>query len=187
VTYVVLAAVASMALNAPSGMAIGFVLALIVALARSEGTVRERMRQVTGVSHLRCMTAFAIVSLVGDELDDWKIVAITWFVAAFAIGAWRTHGQLAARDRWALSTRFAAAVAGVAMAWLHLNWVSTPTVVWWILVGVVTASTVKAAFRWPDLPWIEHADSMRRRRAGRAAGTVASLLMCAAIVGMSVV
>jgi uncharacterized membrane protein len=143
--YVVLAIIASMALNAPWGMAIGFVLALIVALAQSYGTMPERLRQVVGRGYVRAMTAFAIASLVIDELDDWKIVAIAWLIAAFAIGAWRTHGQLAAEDRWALLTRFAAAVAGLAVAWLHMNWVTTTTSVWFILVALVSASAVRAA------------------------------------------
>lgn len=181
--YVVLAIIASMALNAPLGMAIGFVLALIVALAQSHGTMRERIRQVPGMGYAKAITAFAIASLVIDELDDWKIVAIAWLIAAFAIGAWRTHGWLAAEDRWALLTRFAAAVAGLAMAWLHMDWVATPTPVWFILVALVSASAVRAALRWPDLPWIEHASATKRR----TAGALASLLMCAAIVGVSVV
>ena len=58
--YVVLAIIASMALNAPLGMAIGFVLALIVALAQSHGTMRERIRQVLGMGYVRAITAFAI-------------------------------------------------------------------------------------------------------------------------------
>ena len=181
--YVVLAIIASMALNAPLGMAIGFVLALIVALAQSHGTMHERIRQVLGMGYVRAITAFAIACLVYDELDDWKIVAIAWLIAAFAIGAWRTHGQLAAKDRWALLTRFAAAVAGLAMAWLNMNWVTTPTPVWFILVALVSASAVRAALRWPNLPWIEHASATNRR----TAGALASLLMCAAIVGVSVV
>ena len=96
--YVVLAIIASMALNAPLGMAIGLLLALSVALAQSHGTMRTRIRQVLGMGYPRAITAFAIASLVIDELDDWKIVAIAWLIAAFAIGAWRTHGQLAAED-----------------------------------------------------------------------------------------
>ncbi len=181
--YVVFAIIASMALNAPLGMAIGFVLALIVALAQSHGTMRERIRRVLGMGFVRAITAFAIVSLVIDELDDWKIVAIVWLIVAFVMGAWRTHGRLAARDRWALLTRFAAAVAGLAMAWLHLDWVATPTPVWFILVVFVSASAVRAALRWQSLPWIEYASRMR----GRTAGVLASLLMCAVIVGVSVV
>lgn len=181
--YVVLAIIASMALNAPLGMAIGFVLALTVALAQSYGTMRERIRQVVGIGYVRAITAFAIASLVIDELDDWKIVAIAWLIAAFAMGAWRTHGGLAAEDRWALLTRFAAAVAGLAMAWLNMNWVTTPMPVWFILVALVSASAVRAALRWPNLPWIEHANATKRR----TAGALASLLMCTAIVGVSVV
>ena len=181
--YVLLAIVASMALNAPLGMAIGVVIALIVALGQSHGTIRERIRQVLGMGFVRAIIAFAIASLVIDELDDWKIFAIAWLIAAFAIGAWRTHGRLAAKDRWALLTRFAAAVAGLAMAWLNMNWVTTPTPVWFILVAVVSASVVRAALRWLNLPWIEHASPTKRR----TAGALASLLMCAAIVGVSVV
>jgi hypothetical protein len=79
--YVVLAIIASMALNAPLGMAIGFLLALIVGLAQSHGTMRERIRQVLGMGYARAITAFAIASLVIDELDDWKTVAMVWAVS----------------------------------------------------------------------------------------------------------
>ena len=181
--YVVLAIVASMALNAPLGMAIGLVLALSVALAQSHGTMRERIRQVLGMGYVRAITVFAIASLVIDELDDWKIAAIVWLIAAFAIGAWRTHGPLAAKDRSALLSRFAAAVAALAMAWLNMNWVTTPMPVWFLLVALVSASAVRAALRWPNLPWIEHVSATKRR----PAGALASLLMCAAIVGVNVV
>jgi hypothetical protein len=180
--YIILAIIASMALNAPLGMAIGFVLALTVALAQSHGTMRQRIRHVLGMGYVRAITLFAIACLVIDELDDWKVAAIVWLIAAFATGAWRTHGRLAAKDRWALLSRFAAAVAGLAMAWLNMNWVTTPMPVWFLLVALVSASSVKAALRWPNLPWSEHVSATHRR----PAGALASLLMCAAIVGVSV-
>ncbi len=118
-TYVVLAITASLALHAPLGMTIGFVTALIVALAKSHGSVPERVRQTLRMAHLRAMTAFAVVALVTHALDDWKIAAIAWLIAAFATGAWRTHGRLTADNRWALLSRFAGAAAGLAMAWLN--------------------------------------------------------------------
>ena len=182
-TYVVLAIIASMALNAPLGMAIGFLIALIVALAQSQGAMWERLGQVLGMGYVRAITAFAVASLVIDELDDWKIAAIVWLIAAFAVGAWRTDGQLGAKDRWTLLTRFAAAVAGLAMAWLNLNWVTTPTPIWFMLIAIVSASAVRAALRWPNIQWIEHARATKRR----TVGALASLLMCAAIVSVSVV
>ena len=69
------------------------------------------------------------------------------------------------------------------MAWLNMNWVTTPTPVWFILVALVSASAVRAASRWPNLPWIDHANATKRR----TAGALASLLMSTAIVGVSVV
>ena len=69
------------------------------------------------------------------------------------------------------------------MASLHMNWVATPTPVWFILVALVSASAVRTALRWPNLPWIEHDTPAKRR----TASALASLLMCAAIVGVSAV
>jgi hypothetical protein len=181
--YVVLATTASLALQAPWGMAIGFVTALVVALAQSHGTMPERVRQVLRLGYLRAMTAFAVVALVIDALDDWKLAAIVWLIAAFATGAWRTHGRLTANNRWALLSRFAGAAAGLAMAWLSMNWVTTPLAVWFLLVALVSASALRAALRWPDLPRNEHTIPAHRR----PTGALASLLMSAAIVGVSVV
>lgn len=181
--YIVVAVIASLVLNAPLGMAIGFVLALIMALAQSHGSMRERRRQVFGTDYLRAMSAFAIVSLAIDELDDWKTASIVWLIAAFALGAWTTHGGVSAQDRWALLSRFAAAVAGLSVAWLNMNWVTTPMPVWFILVSLVSASAVKAAMRWPNLPWIEHATPSK----ARTASAFTTVVMSAAIVATSVV
>ena len=68
------------------------------------------------------------------------------------------------------------------MAWLNMNWVTTPMPVWFLLVALVSASAVRAALRWPNLPWSEHVSATNRR----TAGAFASLLVCAAIVGVSV-
>ena len=182
-TYVVLAATASLALHAPLGMAIGFLTALVVALAQSHGTVAQRVRQILGMGFLRAMTAFAVIALATDALDDWKLAAIAWLIAAFAIGAFRTNGRLAANDRWALLSRSAAAAAGLAMAWLNLNWVTTPLAFWFLLVALVAASALRAAWRWPDLPWVEHDTPTPRR----TIGALATVLMSAAVVGASVV
>ena len=180
-TYVLLATTASLALHAPLGMAIGFLAALIVALAQSHGTMPERIRQILGMDYLSAMTAFAVVALATDALDDWKLAAITWLIAAFTTGAWRNHGQFSVTNRWALLSRFAGAAAGLAMAWLNLNWVTTPLAVWFLLVALVSASALRAAWRWPDLPWVEHDTPAPRR----PFGAFASLLMSAAIVGAS--
>jgi hypothetical protein len=69
------------------------------------------------------------------------------------------------------------------MAWLNLNWVTTPLAVWFLLVALVSASALRAAWRWPDLPWVEHDTA----DLGRPIGAFASLLMSAAVVGASVV
>ena len=180
-TYIVLATTASLALHAPLGMAIGFLTALIVALAQSHGTMPERVHQILGMGYLRAMTAFAVVALTTDALDDWKLAAIAWLIAAFATGAFRTHGRLAANNRWALLTLFAGAAAGLAMAWLTINWVTTPPAVWFLLVALMSASALRSAWRWPDLPWVEHDTPAPRR----PIGAFASLLMSAAIVGAS--
>jgi hypothetical protein len=182
-TYIVLAIIASMVFNAPAGMAIGFIIALVVAMAQSRGSLRRRTRQMPGNRDLRAVIAFAVAALVIDEVDDWKILAIAWLIAAFAIGAWRTKGRLAATGRWALLSGFAAAVAGLAMARLSMNWVTTPMAVWFILLALVSASAIRAALRWPDLPWVENGVPTKQRTAGALAG----LFMSAVIVGVSVI
>jgi len=181
--YVVLAIIASMALNAPLGMAIGFLTALSVALTQYPGAIRERLRQVLGTAYVQAITGFAVASLIIDEVDDWKIVAVAWLIAAFTVGAWRTHGRLAATDHWTHLTRFAAAVAGLAVASLSMNWVTTPRPIWFLRVALVSAGAVRAAWRWPTLTSsIEHAGVTRRP----PAAALASMLRCAAIVSVSV-
>ena len=61
-TYVVLATSASLALHAPLGMAIGFLTALIVALAQSHGTMPERIHQILAMGHpgIRCTIILAL-------------------------------------------------------------------------------------------------------------------------------
>ena len=160
---VVFAIVASMALGLSQGIALGLAAAVVIAVVRSHGTLPDRARQVLGAGYLKALAAFAVVALVWDQFDDWKAVAIVWLIAAFVMGVWLTSGPVAARDRWALVVGSAAAVAGLAMAWLNVNWVSTPAAAWFVAVALVSASVVGAALRWPDLRWFEKPAQTKHR------------------------
>jgi len=129
------------------------------------------------------VAAFAVVALVWNEFDDWKVVAILWLIGGFVVGVWLTSGPLAARDRWALIVGFAAAVAGMAMAWLNLNWLITPAAAWFVAVALVSASVVKAALRWPDLRWFENPTHTKQH----AVGALTTLVMCTLITGATIV
>ena len=64
------------------------------------------------------------------------IVALTLFfalVTAFVIRAWKAHGRLSGRDRWALITSFAVAATTfviAALRWPELAWFSGTRPTW---------------------------------------------------------
>ena len=180
---VVLAIAASLALDLFQGIAVGLAAAVIVAGVRSHGTMSDRIRQILGAGYLHAVAAFAVVVLVWSEFGDWKDVAIVWLIGAFMVSAWLTSGPLAARDRWALIVGFAAAVAGMAMAWLNVNWVTTPAAVWFVAVGLISAGVVRAALRWPNLLWSENPTHTKQR----AVGAMTTLAICTLITGASIV
>lgn len=180
---VVFAIVASMALGLSEGIALGLAAAVIIAIVRSSGTLPDRVRQVLAAGYLRALVAFAVVALIWDQFDDWKAVAIVWLIVAFVVGVWFTSGPVASRDRWTLIVGFAAAVAGLAMAWLNVNWVNTPTAAWFAAVALVSASVVRAALRWPDLRWFEKPTQTKQH----AVGALTTLMMCTLITGAAIV
>ena len=143
---VVFAIVASLALGLSEGIALGLTAAVITAIVRSRGTLSDRVRQVLGAGYLQALAGFAVIALVWDQFDDWKTVAIVWLIIAFVVGVWMTSGPVASRDRWTLIVGFAAAVAGLAMAWLNLDWVITPSAAWFV------ASPIAAKLRWSAVP-----------------------------------
>jgi hypothetical protein len=179
----VFAIVASLALGLSEGIALGLTAAVITAIVRSRGTLSDRVRQVLGAGYLQALAGFAVIALVWDQFDDWKTVAIVWLIIAFVVGVWMTSGPVASRDRWTLIVGFAAAVAGMAMAWLNLDWVITPIAAWFVAVALVSASVVRAALRWPDLPWFEKPTQTKQH----AVGALITLMMCALITGAAIV
>ena len=115
-------------------------------------------------------------------LDDWQTVAIVWLIAAFVIDAWRGQGAATDRDRWGLVARFVAALAGFAMAWLLINWVTTPTAAWLVAVALLASGVFGATLRWSALPWF--AGTLSR---ARTLGLVANLAICALIIAVAFV
>ena len=99
-------------------------------------------------------------------------------VGAFVVRAWKARGKLAARDRWALITGFVAAVTGFAIASLLINWVVVPVAIWLVAVGLLAGGVVGAVLRWPGLAWFAGTKPV-----GRAVAIIASLLICALIIG----
>ena len=109
-------------------------------------------------------------------------LAIVWLIAAFIIAAWRGQGAATDRDRWGLVARFVAALAGFAMAWLLINWVTTPTAAWLVAVALLASGVFGATLRWSALPWF--AGTLSR---ARTLGLVANLAICALIIAVAFV
>ena len=176
---IVVAVVATMVFGAPQGIVLSLAAAVIAAGVRSRGTLHERALGMLGMGFLRASVAFLLVWLV---LDDWLEVAIVWLIAAFIIDAWRGQGATPDRDRWGLVARFVAALAGFAMAWLFINWVTMPTAVWLVAIALLASGVFGATLRWPALPWF--AGTLSR---ARTLGLVANLAICALIIAVAFV
>lgn len=176
---IVVAVVATMVLGAPQGIILSLVAAVIAAGIRSRGALHERARGMLGMGFLRASVAFSFAWLV---LDDWQTVAIVWLIAAFIIDAWRGQGAATDRDRWGLVARFVAALAGFAMAWLSINWVTTPPAAWLVAVALLASGVFGATLRWPALPWF--AGTLSR---ARTLGLVANLAICTLIIAVAFV
>jgi hypothetical protein len=113
------------------------------------------------------------------------IVAVALFfalVTAFVIRAWKAHGRLSGRDRWALLTSFAVASTTFVVAPLLINWVVVPTAIWFIAVGLLSGGLIGAALRWPELAW-----SSGTRPIRRAIGIGITLVSCMLIITVSVI
>ena len=111
-------------------------------------------------------------------------VAATAFLApvvTFAIRSWKTQGRLVARDRWALVTDLARALAACALASMLIDWTAAPAVLWPVAVALLATGVLGAALRWPGLVW--YAGTRPRRRTG---GVVATLCACTLIIGLAV-
>jgi len=107
-------------------------------------------------------------------------VAIVWLIAAFIIDAWRARGAASERDRWGLVALFVAALAGFAMAWLRINWVTTPTAAWLVAVALLASGVFGATLHWSALPWF--AGTLSR---ARTLGLVANIAICALIIAVA--
>jgi hypothetical protein len=102
-------------------------------------------------------------------------------VALFVLRAWKAHGRLAARDRWALITSFAVATTTFVLAPLLINWVKVPTALWHMAVALLAGGVVGAVLRWPELAWFTGTRPIRR-----AIGVGATLVICTLIIGVAV-
>jgi hypothetical protein len=176
---IVVAVLATIVFGAPDGIILGLAAAVIAAVVHSQGTLRERALGMLRTGFLQASVAFSLAWLV---LDDWQTVAIVWLIAAFIIDAWRWPGAATDRDRWGLITRFVAALAGFALAWLYINWVTTPTIAWAVAVALLASGVFAATLRWSALPWFSGTLSR-----ARTLGLVTNLAICALIIAVAFV
>jgi small-conductance mechanosensitive channel len=114
-------------------------------------------------------------------MDSIALALFFGLVARFVIRAWKGHGRLSGRDRWALITSFAVALTLFVVARLVINWVLVPTAIWLIAVALLAGGVVGAVLRWPELTWFSGTHPIRR-----AIGVGATLVSCALIIGVAV-
>ena len=173
---IVLTVIIAMLLGTPSGILVSLAVAVIAAIIRSQGGLRER---ALGVLRTRFLWASATFSLAALLLGEWQLVAIIWLISAFTINAWRTHGSAIDGDRSRLLARFAAALTVLAMAWVTMNWVTTPIVAWLLGVALLAAGVFGMVLRWPTLPWFAETSSPVR-----AFGLATTVGMCTLIIAV---
>ncbi len=114
-------------------------------------------------------------------VDNFAFIAIfLGLVFGFVIRAWKPRGMLAARDRLALITGFVAGVTGFAIGSLLINWVVVPVIFWLVAVGLLAAGVAGAVLRWPRLAWFAGTKPI-----GRAIAVIASMSICALIIGVA--
>jgi hypothetical protein len=173
---IVLTVIITMLLGAPVGILVSLAVAVIAAIIRSQGGLRERTRGLLRTPFLWASATFSLAALL---LEDWQSVATIWLISAFSINAWRRHGPATDRDRSHLLARFAAALTGLAMAWVTVNWVTTPIVAWLLGVALLAGGVFGMVLRWPSLPWFAPTSSPRR-----AVGLATTVGMCTLLIAV---
>ena len=113
-------------------------------------------------------------------MDSIAVALFVGLVARFVIQAWKSHGRLAGRDRWALITSFGVAVTMFVVAPLVINWVLVPTALWLIAVALLAGGLVGTVRRWPELAWFASTHPLRR-----TIGVGFTLLICMLIIGVA--
>ncbi len=114
-------------------------------------------------------------------MDILAVGLFVGLVALFVLRAWKAHGRLSARDRWAVITSFAVASTTFVLAPLLINWVMVPTAIWLIAVALLTGGVVGAVLRWSELAWFTGPHPIRG-----AMGVGATLVSCALIIVVAV-
>jgi hypothetical protein len=115
-------------------------------------------------------------------MDILALALFFGLVVRFVIRAWKAHGRLSGRDRWALISSFAVAATTFVVAPLLINWVIVPTLIWLIAVALLASGVVGAVLRWPELAWFSGA-----RPTWRAIRIGATLVSCALVIGVAVI
>ena len=112
-------------------------------------------------------------------MDILAVALFVGMVARFVIRAWKEHGRLSGRDRWALITSFAVAATMFIVAPFVINWVLVPTAIWLVAVALLAGGVVGAVLRWPELAWFTGSRPIRR-----AVSIGATLVSCMLITGV---
>lgn len=173
---IVLTVVSTLLLGAPTGILASLTVAVVAATIRSQGGLRERAHGVLRTRFLWASAAFSLAALV---IGEWQLVAIVWLISAFTINAWRRRGAATDRDRSQMLARFAAALTGLAMAWVTVNWVTTPVAAWLLGITLFAAGVFGMVMRWRSLPW-----SAQTFSPVRAFGLATTVGMCTAIIAV---
>ena len=113
-------------------------------------------------------------------MDSIALALFFGLVARFVIRAWKGHGRLSGRDRWAVITSCAVAITMFVVAPRVINWVLVPTALWLIAVALLSGGVVGAVLRWPELAWLSSTHPIRR-----AMGVGATLVSCMLIIGLA--
>lgn len=171
---IVLTVFITVLLGAPAGILISLGVAVIAAVIRTQGGLRERALGVLRTPFLWASATFSLAALV---LEDWQLVAIIWLISAFTINAWRRRGTAIDRDRLSMLARFAAALTGLTLAWVTGNWVTTPMLAWLLGVTLLATGVFGMVLRWPALPWFSGTFSPLR-----TLGAATTLAMCTLII-----
>lgn len=115
-------------------------------------------------------------------MDIVTLMLFFTLITRFVIRAWKAHGRLSGRDRWALITSSAVASTAFVIAPLLIDWVIVPIAIWLMAVALLAGGVAGAVLRWPGLAWFSGTRPIRR-----AIRVGATLVSCALIIAVALI